>query len=111
MLDFSTAQRRRVPRRSSGCSSTVICGCGSIIPFKPGVARSTTRTTGDGLAVVGQQSTSQRTELGLNHDFGGRNLDSIHHTNSFSRGEPALCEGRQGRSCPAFSAVPRQVLS
>src|SRR5208337_5220726 len=62
----------------------------------PGVARSAARATGDGLAVVGQQSTSQGTELGRNDDFGSCNLDSIHQGYRFSRGQPASSEDRRG---------------
>jgi hypothetical protein len=42
------------------------------------------------------QSTSQGTDLGQNDNFGSCNLDSIHQGYRFSRGQPALCEGRRG---------------
>src|ERR1019366_66349 len=52
----------------------------------PGVVRRPARATGDGLAVVGQQPTSQGTELGRNDNFGSCNLDSIHQGYRLPRG-------------------------
>src|ERR1019366_697923 len=53
-----------------------------------GTAGIATGTTGDGLAVVGQQPTSQGKHRCQIDDSGSCNLDSIHQENRFSRGQP-----------------------
>ena len=53
----------------------------------------TAGTTRDGLAVVGQQPTSQGTDLGQIGSFRRRNLDSIDREIRFLKSQPALCEG------------------
>src|SRR5208337_3642631 len=61
-----------------------------------GVARRPARATGDGLAVVGQQSAPQGTDLGQNDDFGSCNLDSIHQGGPIFEG-PTCFVRRQER--------------
>src|SRR5208337_2230713 len=70
-----------------------------------GVARRPARATGDGLAVVGQQSAPQGTDLGQNDDFGSCNLDSIHQGGPIFEG-PTCFVRRQERMImsPIFSS-------
>src|SRR5271157_2317460 len=70
-----------------------------------GVARRPARATGDGLAVVGQQSAPQGTDLGQNDDFGSCNLDSIHQGGPIFEG-PTCFVRRQERmiKSPIFSS-------
>src|SRR5271157_4857814 len=71
-----------------------------------GVARRPARATGDGLAVVGQQSAPQGTDLGQNDDFGSCNLDSIHQGVPIFEGPTCFVRRQERMSMsPIFSSA------
>src|SRR5208337_2798711 len=71
-----------------------------------GVARRPARATGDGLAVVGQQSAPQGTDLGQNDDFGSCNLDSIHQGGPIFEGPTCFVRRQERMSMsPIFSSA------